>query len=213
MAMEWPQASNKVEMATYNNSNNLLARQTIGVALQAIRDDLLALAERPVEARALADLAERLGQIVAGAPSEQLSPPEHTLFADCFKSIMESSLAAIFPIDVPIWVLDPSQSPTEHPECSKVIHRLAYRMYARPELFEGAELEARAALDEAFRQYHVARPFRVIAYDSLRPERPLPEFRFALRLPPLYLPYPSEVDASLGRAILEYRGWIGRATV
>ncbi|KAF7967378.1 hypothetical protein HWV62_34471 [Athelia sp. TMB] len=147
MAMEWPQASNKVEMATYNNSNNLLARQTIGVALQAIRDDLLALAERPVEARALADLAERLGQIVAGAPSEQLSPPEHTLFADCFKSIMESSLAAIFPIDVPIWVLDPSQSPTEHPECSKVIHRLAYRMYARPELFEGAELEARGELE------------------------------------------------------------------
>lgn len=107
-------------------------------------------------------------------------------------------------------------------------------MYTRPELFEGAELEAQgelfnrslpldsvpcscmtsiAALNEAFRQYHVARPFRVIAYDSLRPERPLPEFRFALRLPPLHLPYPSEVDASLGKAILEYREWIGRATV
>lgn len=73
----------EIKMATYNN--NLSAREMVNLALQAIWDDLLALAEGPVEARALADLAERLGQMAAGAPSGQLSPPEHTLFADCFK--------------------------------------------------------------------------------------------------------------------------------
>ncbi|KAF7968657.1 hypothetical protein HWV62_20854 [Athelia sp. TMB] len=131
------------------------------------------------------------------------STAEQSFVVDAVENLLRTFMNRVALKAVPEWAVSLHESPCEHPEASKVVHKALHAIcIARRNTVDEPHLANRVAL--IIEQYRARRPFRINAHAG-HSDVKFGQLDFVYQLPALEIPHPSPVDPMLARKIGDYR--------
>ncbi|KAF7972049.1 hypothetical protein HWV62_19187 [Athelia sp. TMB] len=146
--------------------------------------------------------AELLVQWIYRSPAV-ISAPEQLLVVDTVERLLNTFIDGVSLKVIPEWAVSLHQSPSEHPEPSKLVHKAVHAVcIAYRHLISESRFSHRIAL--IVERYRARRPFRINAHAG-HGVMSFGQLDFAYQLPRLEIPHPSSLDAALAELVGKYR--------